>query len=59
MINVVTDLSKLYVKQKNYQKAYEYQSKVTEYNNLLYNEGQAETAKRLEAQFQSQKKKLN
>lgn len=56
MINVVTDLSKLYVKQKNYQKAYEYQSKVTEYNNLLYNEGQAETAKRLEAQFQSQKK---
>lgn len=56
MINIVTDLSKLYVKQKNYQKAYEYQSKVTEYNNLLYNEGQAETAKRLEAQFQSQKK---
>ncbi|OCA71894.1 hypothetical protein BBH99_13335 [Chryseobacterium contaminans] len=56
MINVVTDLSKLYEKQKNYQKAYEYQAKVTEYNNLLYNEGQAETAKRLEAQFQSQKK---
>lgn len=56
MINVVSDLSKLYEKQKNYQKAYEYQSKVTEYNNLLYNEGQAETAKRLEAQFQSQKK---
>ncbi|WP_045493593.1 helix-turn-helix transcriptional regulator [Chryseobacterium sp. StRB126] len=56
MINVVTDLSKLYEKQKNYQKAYEYQTKVAEYNNLLYNEGQAETAKRLEAQFQSQKK---
>lgn len=56
MINVVTDLSKLYVKQKNYQKAYDYQTKVTEYSNLLYNEGQAETAKRLEAQFQSQKK---
>ena len=56
MINVVTDLSKLYAKQKNYQKAYEYQSKVTEYNNLQYNEGQAETVKRLEAQFQSQKK---
>ncbi|SDJ65389.1 helix-turn-helix transcriptional regulator [Chryseobacterium jejuense] len=56
MINVVSDLSKLYERQKNYQKAYEYQTKVTEYNNLLYNEGQAETAKRLEAQFQSQKK---
>lgn len=56
MINVVSDLAKLYEKQKNYQKAYEYQAKVTEYNSLLYNEGQAETAKRLEAQFQSQKK---
>ncbi len=56
MINVVTDLAKMYERQKNYQKAYEYQAKVTEYNNLLYNEGQAETAKRLEAQFQSQKK---
>lgn len=56
MINVVSDLAKLYEKRKNYQKAYEYQAKVTEYNSLLYNEGQAETAKRLEAQFQSQKK---
>ncbi|MDN3694638.1 hypothetical protein QWZ06_21380 [Chryseobacterium tructae] len=56
MINIVSDLAKLYEKRKNYQKAYEYQTKVTEYNNVLYNEGQAETAKRLEAQFQSQKK---
>lgn len=56
MINVVSDLAKLYEKQKNYQKAYEYQAKVTEYNSLLYNEGQSETVKRLEAQFQSQKK---
>lgn len=56
MINVVTDLAKLYEKQKDFQKAYKYQAKVTEYNNLLYNEGQAETAKRLESQFQSQKK---
>lgn len=56
MINVVKDLAQLYAKQKNYQKAYEYESKVTEYNNLLFDEGQAETAKRLEAQYQSQKK---
>lgn len=56
MINVVKDLAQLYAKQKNYQKAYEYESKVTEYSNLLFNEGQAETAKKLEAQYQSQKK---
>lgn len=56
MINIVSDLAKLYVKQKNYQKAYEYQTKVTEYNNLLYNEGQAETTKRLEAQYQTKKR---
>ncbi|MDR6920988.1 hypothetical protein [Chryseobacterium sp. 2987] len=56
MINIVTDLAKLYVKQQNYQKAYEYQSKLTEYNSLLYNENQVETAKRLEAQYQSRKK---
>lgn len=56
MINVVSDLAQLYERQKNYQKAYEYQAKVTEYNSILYNEGQAETVKRLEAQFQSQKR---
>lgn len=56
MINVVKDLAQLYAKQKKYQKAYEYESKVTEYSNLLFDEGQAETAKRLEAQYQSQKK---
>jgi len=56
MINVVKDLAQLYAKQKNYQKAYEYELKVTEYSNLLFNEGQAETAKKLEAQYQSQKK---
>lgn len=56
MINVVRDLAKLYAEQKNYQKAFEYESKVTEYSNLLFDEGQAETAKRLEAQYQSQRK---
>ncbi|WP_312994040.1 hypothetical protein [Chryseobacterium flavum] len=56
MINVVKDLARLYAKQNNFQKAYEYESKVTEYSNLLFDEGQAETAKRLEAQFQSRKK---
>lgn len=56
MINIVKDLAQLYAKQKNYQKAYEYELKVTEYSNLLFNEGQAETAKKLEAQYQSQKK---
>ncbi|WP_185289269.1 hypothetical protein [Chryseobacterium lactis] len=56
MINIVKDLAQLYAKQKDYQKAFEYQSKVTEYSNKLFDEGQAETAKRLEAQFQSQRK---
>ncbi|QRA44792.1 hypothetical protein [Chryseobacterium cucumeris] len=56
MINVVKNLAELYAKQKNYRKAYEYETKVTEYSNLLFDEGQAETAKRLEAQYQSQKK---
>ncbi|WP_126653715.1 helix-turn-helix transcriptional regulator [Chryseobacterium aureum] len=56
MINVVKDLAQLYAKQKNYRKAFEYESKLTEYSNLLFDEGQAETAKRLEAQYQSQKK---
>jgi DNA-binding CsgD family transcriptional regulator len=56
MINVAKDLAQLYVKQNNYQKAFEYQSKVTEYSNILFDEGQAETAKRLEAQYQSQRR---
>ncbi|WP_430808780.1 helix-turn-helix transcriptional regulator [Chryseobacterium arthrosphaerae] len=56
MINVVQDLAQLYAKQNNYRKAFEYQSKVTDYSNKLFDEGQAETAKRLEAQFQSQRK---
>lgn len=56
MINVVSDLAKLYAKQQNYQKAYEYQSKLTEYNSLLFDQNQVETAKRLEAQYQSRKK---
>lgn len=56
MINVVKDLAQLYAKQNNYRKAFEYQSKVTEYSNKLFDEGQAETAKRLEAQFQSQRR---
>ncbi|MDR6371885.1 DNA-binding CsgD family transcriptional regulator/tetratricopeptide (TPR) repeat protein [Chryseobacterium bernardetii] len=56
MINVVKNLAELYAKQKNYQKAYEYETKVTEYSNLLFDESQAEASKRLEAQYQSQKK---
>ncbi|WP_312302463.1 hypothetical protein [Chryseobacterium sp.] len=56
MINVVQDLAQLYAKQNNYRKAFEYQSKVAEYSHKLFDEGQAETAKRLEAQFQSQRK---
>lgn len=56
MINVVKDLAQLYAKQKNYQKAFEYESKLAEYSNILFDEGQAETAKRLEAQYQSQRK---
>ncbi|WP_114820753.1 helix-turn-helix transcriptional regulator [Chryseobacterium sp. KLBC 52] len=56
MINIVKDLAQLYAKQKKYEKAYQYESKVAEYSNLLFDEGQAEIAKRLEAQYQSQKK---
>ncbi|MBE4950903.1 helix-turn-helix transcriptional regulator [Chryseobacterium culicis] len=56
MINVVKNLAELYAQQKKYQKAFEYESKVAEYSHILFDEGQAETAKRLEAQYQSQKK---
>ncbi|MGJ1367630.1 helix-turn-helix transcriptional regulator [Sphingobacterium spiritivorum] len=56
LLNIVSDLAKLYADQKNFRKAYEYQSKTTEYNNLLYNENQAATAKKLEAQYQAQKR---
>ncbi|MFZ4931077.1 helix-turn-helix transcriptional regulator [Chryseobacterium sp. Mn2064] len=56
MITVAKNLAQLYAQQKNYQRAYEYQMKVTEYSHILFDEGQAETAKRLEAQYQSQKK---
>lgn len=56
MINVVKNLAELYAQQKKYQKAFEYESKVAEYSHILFDEAQAETAKRLEAQYQSQKK---
>ncbi|WP_236581873.1 LuxR C-terminal-related transcriptional regulator [Sphingobacterium spiritivorum] len=56
LLSIVSDLAKLYANQRNFQKAYEYQTKTTEYNSLLYNENQAATAKKLEAQYQTQKR---
>lgn len=53
LINIVSDLAGLYSRQQNYAKAYNYQAKVTEYSNLLYSQSQAETTKKLEAQYQS------
>ncbi len=59
MINVVQDLAQLYAKQNNYRKAFEYQSKVTDYSNKLFDEGQAETAKDWKPSFSHSGKNPN
>lgn len=53
-----TELADLYKLKGEYQKAFEYQKKATEYSTELYNQDQAETAKKLEAQFQSERKEV-
>ena len=58
LISISTELANLYDRKQNFQQAYEFQKKVTEYSNLLYDQGQAETSKKLEAQFQGKEKDL-
>lgn len=56
MIQIVSDMSALYKQKGDLGKALEYQEKVTEYSNQLFNENQAAAVKKLEAQYQSEKK---
>lgn len=56
MINIVRGLSNLYKYNGDYKKALEFQEKVTEYNNKLFNQSKAEKVKKLEAQYESKKK---
>lgn len=56
MIKAVTELSLLYEQKGNLGKALEFQKKVTEYRNLLFNQQEAESVKKLEAQYLSEKK---
>ena len=58
LISVTTDLAEFYSENKMYENAFEFQKKVTEYSNLQYDQGQAETSKKLEAQFQTKEKDL-
>ncbi|MBC9933132.1 tetratricopeptide repeat protein [Chitinophaga qingshengii] len=51
LANVAQDLARLYSRIGDYKKAYEFQEKLTQYKELLFNESEAESAKRLEAQY--------
>ncbi len=51
-----TELANLYQQKGEFQKAFEFQKKATDYSTELYNQDQAEAAKKLEAQFQSERK---
>lgn len=56
MIQIVNDLAELYEKKGDLTKALEYQKKVTKYSIEQFNEDEAANVKRLEAQYQSDKK---
>ena len=56
MIQIVNDLAELYERKGNLAKALEYQKKVTKYSIEQFNEDEAANVKRLEAQYQSDKK---
>lgn len=56
LINVVNGLANIYATSGDYKKAWEFQKKSTEYNNLLFNQSIAENTKRLEAQYEFSKK---
>jgi len=56
MINVVSALSALYKRKGDYQKALDYQEKVTEYSNKNFSQKQAQNAQKLEIQYETEKK---
>ncbi|MGO4293309.1 helix-turn-helix transcriptional regulator [Chitinophaga sp. RAB17] len=56
MINVVRGLSGFYKRKGDYQKALDYQEKVTEYSNKNFSEKQAQNAQKLEIQYETEKK---
>lgn len=56
LINVLNSLVSLNVKKGDFRKGLEYQQKVTEYSNLLFDEEASATTNRLEAQFELKKK---
>jgi Tetratricopeptide repeat len=56
MINVVKGLSLLYKRIGDFQRALEYQEKVTEYSNKNFSEKQAQNAQKLEIQYETEKK---
>lgn len=56
MINVVNALSALYKRKGDYQKALDYQEKVTEYSNKNFSQKQAQSAQKLEIQYETEKK---
>jgi DNA-binding CsgD family transcriptional regulator len=53
---ITRDLANLYAKLGQFEKAYTYQNKVNEVTGLLYDETQSEIAKKLEYQYQSERK---
>jgi len=56
LISVLNSLVTLSTKKNDFKKALEYQQKIAEYSNLLFNEEAASNTKRLEAQFELSKK---
>lgn len=56
LLNITQDLANLYEKLGRYEKAFQYQKKANEVSGLLYNENQSEIAKKLEYQYQSERK---
>ncbi len=56
LIQISTSLAGVYKKKGNLEKALEFQEKVTDYNVSLFDQTQAESVKKLEAQFESEKK---
>lgn len=58
LLSNTTELADLYHQREEFQKAFNFQKKATDYSTELYNQDQAETTKRLEAQFQSERKEV-
>lgn len=56
MSRVVNDLSEVYERKGDLKKALEFQKKYIEYRALLFNQSEAEAVKKLEVQYQSEKK---